>query len=65
VISWEDTVDPAACNTNPIEYEAASRDPARTPMQWDDSTSSGFSSNSTTWLPVALDFKNNNVKNQL
>jgi alpha-glucosidase len=34
-------------------------------MQWDDSTSSGFSSNSTTWLPVALDFKNNNVKNQL
>jgi alpha-glucosidase len=64
-ISWEDTVDPGACNTNPQDYAAASRDPARTPMQWDGTTSAGFSTNPKTWLPVALDYKVNNVKNQL
>jgi alpha-glucosidase len=30
-ISWNDTVDPAGCNTNPNDYNTASRDPARTP----------------------------------
>lgn len=29
VISWEDSVDPQACNTNESTYHAASRDPAR------------------------------------
>lgn len=63
-ISWKDTVDPAACNTNPDVYEKFSRDPERTPFQWDDSTSAGFSSNSNTWLPVSPDYKNVNVKLQ-
>lgn len=63
-ISWKDTVDPAACNTNPDVYEKFSRDPERTPFQWDDSPSAGFSGNAKTWLPVSPDYKNVNVKLQ-
>lgn len=61
-ISWNDTVDPAACNTNPSVYERYSRDPERTPMQWDHTISSGFSTNQKTWLPVANDYRTVNVK---
>lgn len=39
-------------------------DVARSPMQWDDSTSAGFSSNSETWLPVHQNYKTVNVKLQ-
>ncbi|KAG4066648.1 hypothetical protein HA402_007284 [Bradysia odoriphaga] len=63
-IPWEQTVDPAACNTNETVFHTYSRDPARTPFQWDDSVSAGFSTNETTWLPVATDYKTNNVKQQ-
>lgn len=64
LISWEDTVDPQACNTNKEEYEVHSRDAARTPFQWDDSTSTGFSTNPKTWLPVSPDYRSVNVKQQ-
>ena len=41
------------------------RDPERTPMQWDDSPNSGFSAKGVkTWLPIAKDYKTNNVKVQ-
>lgn len=63
-ISWEDTVDPQACNTNKDVYDAHSRDPARTPFQWDDSVSGGFSSNPKTWLPISPDYGLVNVKRQ-
>lgn len=40
-ISWEDSVDPQACNSNPDRYYDLSRDPARTPYQWDASANAG------------------------
>ena len=40
-VSWEDTDDPQACNGPVDGYEKRSRDPARTPFQWDDSKNAG------------------------
>ena len=41
-VSWEDTVDPSGCNTNdPINYVKSSRDPERTPFQWNSKKNSG------------------------
>ncbi|KAH8299670.1 hypothetical protein KR044_004349 [Drosophila immigrans] len=64
-ISWEDTVDPSACNSDPDNYYARSRDPARTPYQWDASSMAGFTSADHTWLPVSDDYKTNNALQQL
>ncbi|EDW46946.1 GM21039 [Drosophila sechellia] len=55
-ISWEDTVDPWGCNSNPNIYEQYTRDPERTPFQWTGGTNAGFTNGSTTWLPLAADF---------
>lgn len=43
------------------------RDPCRTPMQWDGSRHAGFAppSVAATWLPLAPDFREKNVENQL
>lgn len=51
-ISWEDTKDPQGRNAGKDGYEKASRDPERTPFQWDNTVSAGFSTNPKTWLPV-------------
>jgi alpha-glucosidase len=64
-ISWEQTVDPQGCNTDPNTYDKVSRDPARTPFQWDTTTSAGFSKNTSTWLPVSPDYILVNVVKQL
>lgn len=66
-LSWEETLDPSACNTNdPVGYEKASRDPARTPFPWNDSPNAGFSTTTNkTWLPVSPDYATNNVEAQL
>lgn len=63
-ISWKDTVDPAACNTNPNIYQYFTRDPERTPFQWSDDVDAGFSTASKTWLPVADNYKDVNVKKE-
>ncbi|XP_014476925.1 PREDICTED: alpha-glucosidase-like [Dinoponera quadriceps] len=60
-ISWEDTKDPQGCNAGKDHYETASRDPERTPFQWDDTTSAGFSTNPKTWLPINKNYKTVNL----
>ena len=64
-LSWEETVDPAACNTDPERYEGFSRDPARTPMQWNNQTGAGFSTTNNTWLPINANYKAVNVEAQM
>ena len=42
------------------------RDPARTPMQWDDGPNAGFTSaEAQPWLPVGVHYKERNVKREL
>lgn len=64
-ISWEDTVDPAACNAGKDLYAEKSRDPCRTPFQWDDTAMAGFTTGSKTWLPVGDRYREVNVQAQL
>ncbi len=55
----EDVRDPIGITGWPKEK---GRDGERTPMQWDTSENAGFSNAPTTWLPVAPDYKQVNVK---
>lgn len=63
-ISYNDTVDPAACNAGPDKYQYTTRDPERTPFQWDDSKDAGFSTANHTWLPMSPNYREVNVKVQ-
>ncbi|KAM7343922.1 maltase A7 [Cochliomyia hominivorax] len=63
-ISWEDTVDPAACNANPEIYEQTTRDPSRTPFQWSNTKNGGFSKADHTWLPMGPNFDSINVESE-
>ncbi|XP_050092348.1 maltase A3-like [Anopheles aquasalis] len=64
-ISWTDTQDPAACQLTPETYQDGTRDPARTPFQWDSTANAGFTNASVKpWLPLADDFQTVNVKVQ-
>lgn len=62
-ITWEQTVDPAACNNLEENYLTTSRDPVRTPFQWDSSNYAGFSTGGA-WLPVHGNYKELNLDAQ-
>lgn len=64
VVSWEDTQDPQACNTNRTVYHQYSRDPARTPFPWDGTDNAGFSA-ADPWIPAGTEYPNYNVEKQL
>ncbi|XP_014208339.1 alpha-glucosidase-like [Copidosoma floridanum] len=63
-LSWEETQDPQGCNAGKGGYEKSSRDKARTPFQWDNTVSAGFSTNPNTWLRVNENFKHLNLAAQ-
>ncbi|XP_043479565.1 alpha-glucosidase-like [Leptopilina heterotoma] len=63
-LTWEETRDISGCNAGPDRYFIKSRDPERTPFQWDDSVSGGFSTSEKTWLPVHENYKTLNLKRQ-
>lgn len=42
-LSWEETVDPPARNVGEKLYQEVSRDPVRTPFQWNNETNAGKS----------------------
>ncbi|CAK9823385.1 Maltase 2 [Anthophora retusa] len=62
--TYDETVDPAGRNAGPNRFYLKSRDPERTPYQWDNTTSAGFSSRSVTWLPVNANYKYLNLAAQ-
>ncbi len=68
-IGMRDVDVPAAKARDPWgrKLPGLSRDPSRTPMQWDGSKSSGFSKAppDRLWLPQAEDYRNRNVARQL
>ncbi|CAB3231556.1 unnamed protein product [Arctia plantaginis] len=64
-VSWNDTVDVEALQQgNESNYMEFSRDPARTPFHWDNSTNAGFSTGNRTWLPIAGDYMELNLAKQ-
>lgn len=63
-ISWEETKDPAALNTNPDVYKKYTRDPARTPFQWDNSELAGFTNATSSWLPINPNYRALNLASQ-
>ena len=40
-LTWEETRDPQGRNAGSADYEKRSRDPARSPFQWDDTVAAG------------------------
>ncbi|XP_055604915.1 maltase 1-like [Uranotaenia lowii] len=63
-ISYEDSRDPQGCNVGPEAYKFKSRDPQRTPFQWDDTFNAGFSAANRTWLPLNPYFRQFNLRKQ-
>uniref|UniRef100_A0A6V7LVJ2 alpha-glucosidase n=1 Tax=Bracon brevicornis TaxID=1563983 RepID=A0A6V7LVJ2_9HYME len=63
-MTYNETVDPAGCAAGPLRYQLKSRDPERTPYQWDNTTNAGFSMANKTWLPIHPNYKIINLAGQ-
>ena len=67
-ISFAQTQDPKGCNCGPEGYMSCSRDPERTPFQWNSlDATAGFSNDPTadTWLPVNSNYEEINMEEEL
>ena len=67
-ITWLDTQDPQACNTNdPDNFMEKSRDPQRTPFQWDATDFAGFkgAQGKAPWVQVHPNYQQINLAAQL
>jgi alpha-glucosidase len=60
-ISWEKTKDPQGCKAGKEKYQSRSRDPARTPFQWNYLLNAGFSNANETWLPIHKNYRSINL----
>ncbi|XP_026670847.1 maltase 1-like [Ceratina calcarata] len=63
-MSWSETIDPMGCSRTKETYANYSRDPERTPMQWNSNISAGFSTNKITYLPVHPEYAKRNIEVQ-
>ncbi|XP_068082069.1 maltase 1-like [Anabrus simplex] len=64
-VTWDENLDPAGRNAGPKYYQYITRDPQRTPMQWNSEKNAGFSDANSTWLPINENYKTVNVEAQL
>lgn len=60
-VSYEQCKDPSACDEGEEYFYANSRDFARTPYQWDNSTNAGFNEGTKPWLPVSKKYLETNL----
>lgn len=63
-VRWDQTVDPRGLNAGVDGYRVLSRDPARTPFQWNADVSAGFTASGKTWLPVNPNYWRLNLAEQ-
>jgi len=63
-LTFEETQDPTGRARGKEGYMEHSRDPERTPMQWDNTSNAGFSDGQSSWLPVNTNYPTVNVENQ-
>ncbi|XP_013410506.1 maltase A3 [Lingula anatina] len=63
-VPFAKTVDEFGKSFGEADYVNFTRDFERSPMQWTSGNFSGFTTFSSTWLPVASNYKENNVKGQ-
>ncbi|CAK9300638.1 unnamed protein product [Gordionus sp. m RMFG-2023] len=58
------TQDSFALNMGPERYKLYTRDPERSPMQWDSTPNAGFTTSNSPWLPVNPDYVKKNFQTE-